>query len=264
MVKIERGTANTVILTITGTLSKSETKFTGRFSGILSHEMELKNYSLNNVVFDETGGAKWNAEKKTIALPLRSSAHPDLKQFSLVFHSETETLATGNYPISENGEAGTVSLAKAYFANAPVYINGTLGPSEIGYKTGSIKVEVSPETNEYTLTIDARDSYDIIYQENASAQVVYGGTLTGSFQGSIGEQGGGEDPEEPQYNVWQDTYSNTPAVVSYGLTSDLEGYERSYIGRIDLQPDTEGEANMRLFFLSSTYKCNFLGADNKQ
>ena len=67
------------------------------------------------------------------------SAHPDLKQFSLVFHSETETLATGNYPISENGEAGTVSLAKAYFANAPVYINGTLGPSEIGYKTGSIK-----------------------------------------------------------------------------------------------------------------------------
>ena len=113
MVKIERGTANTVILTITGTLSKSETKFTGRFSGILSHEMELKNYSLNNVVFDETGGAKWNAEKKTIALPLRSSAHPDLKQFSLVFHSETETLATGNYPISENGEAGTVSLAKA-------------------------------------------------------------------------------------------------------------------------------------------------------
>lgn len=159
--------------------------------------MELKNYSLNNVVFDETGGAKWNAEKKTIALPLRSSAHPDLKQFSLVFHSETETLATGNYPISENGEAGTVSLAKAYFANAPVYINGTLGPSEIGYKTGSIKVEVSPETNEYTLTIDARDSYDIIYQENASAQVVYGGTLTGSFQGSIGEQGGGEDPEEP-------------------------------------------------------------------
>ncbi len=57
--------------------------------------------------------------KKTIALPLRSSAHPDLKQFSLVFHSETETLATGNYPISENGEAGTVSLAKAYFANAP-------------------------------------------------------------------------------------------------------------------------------------------------
>ena len=111
MVKIERGTANTVILTITGTLSKSETKFTGRFSGILSHEMELKNYSLNNVVFDETGGAKWNAEKKTIALPLRSSAHPDLKQFSLVFHSETETLATGNYPISENGEAGTVSLA---------------------------------------------------------------------------------------------------------------------------------------------------------
>lgn len=106
--------------------------------------MELKNYSLNNVVFDETGGAKWNAEKKTIALPLRSSAHPDLKQFSLVFHSETETLATGNYPISENGEAGTVSLAKAYFANAPVYINGTLGPSEIGYKTGSIKVEVSP------------------------------------------------------------------------------------------------------------------------
>ncbi|WP_444100121.1 hypothetical protein [Alistipes putredinis] len=100
--------------------------------------MELKNYSLNNVVFDETGGAKWNAEKKTIALPLRSSAHPDLKQFSLVFHSETETLATGNYPISENGEAGTVSLAKAYFANAPVYINGTLGPSEIGYKNGSI------------------------------------------------------------------------------------------------------------------------------
>ena len=111
MVKIERGTANTVILTITGTLSKSETKFTGRFSGILSHEMELKNYSLNNVVFDETGGAKWNAEKKTIALPLRSSAHPDLKQFSLVFHSETETLATGNYPISENGEAGTVSVS---------------------------------------------------------------------------------------------------------------------------------------------------------
>ena len=67
-------------------------------------------------------------------------------------------------------------MAKAYFANAPVYINGTLGPSEIGYKTGSIKVEVSPETNEYTLTIDARDSYDIIYQENASAQVVYGST----------------------------------------------------------------------------------------
>ena len=185
--------------------------------------MELKNYSLNNVVFDETGGAKWNAEKKTIALPLRSSAHPDLKQFSLVFHSETETLATGNYPISENGEAGTVSLAKAYFANAPVYINGTLGPSEIGNKTGSIKVKESPETTKYTLTIDARDSYDIIYQENASAQVVYGSTLTGSFQGSIGEQGGGEDPEEPQYNVWQDTYSNTPAVVSYGLTSDLEG-----------------------------------------
>ena len=81
-------------------------------------------------------------------------------------------------------------MAKAYFANAPVYINGTLGPSEIGYKTGSIKVEVSPETNEYTLTIDARDSYDIIYQENASAQVVYGSTLTGSFKGSIGEQGG--------------------------------------------------------------------------
>ncbi len=64
LVKIERGTANTVILTITGTLSKSETKFTGRFSGILSHEMELKNYSLNNVVFDETGGAKWNAERR--------------------------------------------------------------------------------------------------------------------------------------------------------------------------------------------------------
>ena len=264
MVKIERGTANTVILTITGTLSKSETKFTGRFSGILSHEMELKNYSLNNVVFDETGGAKWNAEKKTIALPLRSSAHPDLKQFSLVFHSETETLATGNYPISENGEAGTVSLAKAYFANAPVYINCTLGPSEIGYKTGSIKVEVSPETNEYTLTIDARDSYDIIYQENASAQVVYGSTLTGSFQGSIGEQGGGEDPEEPQYNVWQDTYSNTPAVVSYGLTSDLEGYERSYIGRIDLQPDTEGEANMRLFFINRAPDASAAGFDPTQ
>ncbi len=34
-------------------------------------------------------------------------------------------------------------MAKAYFANAPAYINGTLGPSEIGYKTGSIKVEVS-------------------------------------------------------------------------------------------------------------------------
>ena len=207
MVKIERGTANTVILTITGTLSKSETKFTGRFSGILSHEMELKNYSLNNVVFDETGGAKWNAEKKTIALPLRSSAHPDLKQFSLVFHSETETLATSAAAIGEM-EKQNHRWPSAFHANAPVS-STVLRPSEIGYKTGSIKVEVSPETNEYTLTIDARDSYDIIYQENASAQVVYGSTLTGSFQGSIGEQGGGRRCEGLNIMAWQDTCSNT-------------------------------------------------------
>ena len=174
--------------------------------------MELKNYSLNNVVFDETGGAKWNAEKKTIALPLRSSAHPRPETVLAGIPFRNRTLATGNYPISENGEAGTVSLAKAYFANAPVYINGTLGPSEIGYKTGSIKVEVSPETNEYTLTIAPVIHTILSIRKNASAQVVYGSTLTGSFQGSIGEQGGGEDPEEPQYNVWQDTYSNTPAV----------------------------------------------------
>lgn len=65
-------------------------------------------------------------------------------------------------------------------------------------------------------------------------------------------------------NVWQDTYSNTPAVVSYGLTSDLEGYERSYIGRIDLQPDTEGEANMRLFFINRAPDASAAGFDPTQ
>ena len=74
----------------------------------------------------------------------------------------------------------------------------------------------------------------------------------------------GHKNQRPQYNVWQDTYSNTPAVVSYGLTSDLEGYERSYIGRIDLQPDTEGEANMRLFFINRAPDASAAGFDPTQ
>ena len=62
MVKIERGTEGKVLLTVSGTLSKSETKFKGTFTGTLENEVELKGYSINDISFDETGGAKWDAE----------------------------------------------------------------------------------------------------------------------------------------------------------------------------------------------------------
>lgn len=264
MVKIERGTEGKVLLTVSGTLSKSEVKFKGTFTGTLENEVELKGYSINDISFDETGGAKWDAEAGTIQIPLRSSALPELGQLSLVFRSETENLQAGNYPIASTGEVGTVSLVKAYLQDAPLYVDGALAPAEIGYQSGTVKVEVTGE--EYTITIDARDSYDLLYAENLMKEIVYGGTLTGSYQGKIDGMSG-EDPDpddDEEYYVWQDTYSNTPAVVSYGFSSELEGYERSYIGRIDLQPDTKGEVNMRLYFRNTASDASAAGFDPAQ
>lgn len=262
LIKIERGTEGKVILTVTGTLAESNDKFAGSFIGLLEDEIELKEYSLNNVVFNETAGPKWDAESGEIQVPMRSSSSPELVQFTLVFRSETENLKEGDYQISSSGEPGTVSLAKAYMKDIPMYVDGGLVPAEIGYKSGSVNVEFDSETNTYKLTIEAQNSYDILYAEYAGVDFVYGGSLTGSFYGEIGESGGG-DPD-PDYSIWQDTYSETPAVVSYGLTSDLEGYERSYVGSIDLQPDTEGEANIRLFFVNKAPEPSDEGFDPSQ
>ena len=263
IVKIDRGTEGKVILTITGTLSKSEDKFKGTFTGTLENEIELKGYAIDNVNFDQTGGAKWDAEAGTIQIPLRSSTYPDLAQLSLVFRSATENLQAGNYPIASTGAVGTVSLVKAYLQDAPMYVDGALAPAEIGFQSGSVTVAISGD--EYTITIDARDSYDLLYAENLMKDIVYGGTLTGTYQGKIDGTSSGEEPDpDEEYYVWQDTYSNTPAVVTYGFSSELEGYERSYIGRIDLQPDTEGEVNMRLYFRNTAPDASAAGFDPAQ
>ena len=120
MVKIERGTEGKVLLTVSGTLSKSETKFKGTFTGTLENEVELKGYSINDISFDETGGAKWDAEAGTIQIPRCAvRLYPELGQLSLVFCSETENLQASNYPIASTGEVGTVSLVKAYLQDAP-------------------------------------------------------------------------------------------------------------------------------------------------
>ena len=236
-------------ITVMGKLSDGRNvkgRFTGGFEAVGS-EFELKGYSLSGISLDMSGPGKWTENPGggyTLEVPLGSNSDFDkVSQLSIQFVLEEQALPEGEYKIGMAGGNGTVKLAK-------VYLDETRWVWPLEYKEGNISVTHDGE--KYRFMLEFRESFDSNYKKYAGVEVIYGGSFSAEFNGTIQYVGTepGEGPVDPGPEIIteQVDYSlgSTPPEAEYGYSAEMGGY----YGKIYFARPTPADINTCIYFLN--------------
>ena len=166
-----------------------------------------------------------------------------VSQLSIQFVLEEQALPEGEYKVDLSGGNGTVKLAK-------VYLDETRWVWPLEYKEGNISVTHDGE--KYRFMLEFRESFDSNYKKYAGVEVIYGGSFSAEFNGTIQyvgtEPGEGPVDPDPEIITEQVDYSlgSTPPEAEYGYSADMGGY----YGKIYFARPTPADINTCIYFLN--------------